>query len=126
MQLKDVITKAKVTVEEAERAFHTGFGEISDRQLFDLFVTLKEHYTGTKLPAAQNGERPESRQRRENKLQSIRYIRKVIKDGNEKYVEQLNVLADLLSDLNATGNRLVELAIQIRDLLLKKTTGTSE
>lgn len=126
MELKDVITKAKVTIEESEQAFHAGFGEISDRQLFDLFVTLKEYYSGIKLQASENGEHPESRQRRENKLQSIRDIRKVIKDGNEKYVERLNILADLLTDLNATGNRLVELAIQIRDILLKKTKGTSE
>ena len=67
----------------------------------------------------QKGEHPESRQPPENKLQSIRDITKAIKDGDEKYVERLNVLADLLSDLNTTFERMVDLVTQIRDSLKK-------
>jgi len=67
----------------------------------------------------QNKERPKSRPQPENKLQSIRDITKAIKDGDEKYAEQLDALADLLFDLNTTAERLVDLAIQIRDSLKK-------
>ena len=67
----------------------------------------------------QKGEHPESRPQPENELQSIRDITKAIKDGDEKYVEQLDALADLLFDLNTTAERLVDLAIQIRDSLKK-------
>ena len=35
----------------------------------------------------------------------------------EKYAEGLSALADLLTDLNTTGERLIELAIEIRDRL---------
>jgi len=67
----------------------------------------------------QSEELSESRQRHENKSQSIRDITEAIKDGDEKHVERLNVLADLLSDLNTTFERMVELVTQIRDSLKK-------
>jgi hypothetical protein len=57
----------------------------------------------------QKGDHPESRPQPENKLQSIRDITEAIKDGDEKHVERLNVLADLLSDLNTTVERMVDL-----------------
>jgi len=67
----------------------------------------------------QNEERPESRQQPENKLESIRDITRAIKDGDEKYVDRLGVLADLLNDLNTIGERLIDLVTQIRDSLKK-------
>jgi len=73
----------------------------------------------------QNAERPESRQERENEVRSIREIiermaeamLEAMKAPEEKYAEGLSTLADLLTDLNATGERLIELAIEIRDRL---------
>ena len=65
----------------------------------------------------QNGEHPESRQPSENKLQSIRDITEAIKDGDEKYVDRLGVLADALADLNVVGKRMIDLLAQIRDSL---------
>jgi len=66
----------------------------------------------------QSGERPESRKRREDKLKSIRdTTAAIIKDHDDKYVKRLGILADLLNDLNTTGERLIELAIEIRDRL---------
>jgi len=73
----------------------------------------------------QSGERPESRQERENEVRSIREIIERMAEGmleamkapEEKYAEGLSALADLLTDLNTTGERLIELAIEIRDRL---------
>jgi len=67
----------------------------------------------------QNEEHLESRQQPENKLQSIRDITRAIKEGDEKYIDRLGLLTDLLSDLNTTFERLIDLAIQIRDSLKK-------
>ena len=64
-------------------------------------------------------EHPESRPQPENKLESIWDITRAIKDGDEKYAERLGVIADLLSDLNLTCERLAELATEIRDSLKK-------
>lgn len=72
----------------------------------------------------QNKEHPKSQPQPENKLQSIRDINKSIKEGDEKYADRLGVLADLLSDLNATGEQLIHLLIEIRDRLPEKATST--
>jgi len=73
----------------------------------------------------QNAERPESRQERENELRSIREIiermaeamLEAMKAPEEKYAEGLTALADLLTDLNTTAERLIKVAIEIRDRL---------
>ncbi|MBA7480314.1 hypothetical protein ES707_15765 [subsurface metagenome] len=65
----------------------------------------------------QNGVHFESQPKPENKLESIGDINRAIKDGDEKYIERLGILADLLSDLNGIGERLIELATEIRDSL---------
>ena len=67
----------------------------------------------------QNVEHPKNQHTPENKMQSIRELNEAIKDGDEKYIDRLNVIADLLSDLNTIFERLVDLAIQIRDSLKK-------
>jgi len=71
--------------------------------------------------SGQTEERSESRQERENELRSIREIiermAEAMKALEEKHAEGLSTLADLLTDLNATGERLIELGIEIRDRL---------
>ena len=69
--------------------------------------------------SGQTEERSESRQERENELRSLRSIPEAMKAPEEKYAEGLSTLADLLADLNTTSERLVELAIEIRDFLKK-------
>lgn len=68
----------------------------------------------------QNREHPESRQQPENDLQSIRDINKAIEDGDEKYIERLDVLVELLSALNSCVERMLGLATEIRDSLKKR------
>ena len=65
------------------------------------------------------GEHPESRQRRENKLQQIQDLSNVIKEGNRQYMDWFDVLSKQLSDLNTNAERLIDLAIQIKDILKK-------
>ncbi|TKJ35807.1 MAG: hypothetical protein CEE38_14480 [Planctomycetes bacterium B3_Pla] len=68
--------------------------------------------------SAQNRERPESRQRRKDKLQAIRNMTEAVKEGDKEYVKQLRAFAGLLADLNRTGERLIDVAIQsiMRDM----------
>ena len=72
----------------------------------------------------QNEEHPESRQH-ENKSQSIRDINKAIKDGDEKYIDRLSVLADLLSDSNANLEKMIGIGISLENHLREIREGIS-
>lgn len=55
----------------------------------------------------QKEDHSESRPQPENKLQSVWDITRAIKDGDEKYVDRLCILADLLLDVNASLKKII-------------------
>jgi len=65
-----------------------------------------------------SGERPERRQRRKDKLQANRNMTEAVKEGDKEYIKQLKAFAGLLADLIATGEQLIDVAVQstIRDM----------
>ncbi|MBW2605323.1 MAG: hypothetical protein JRE28_13600 [Deltaproteobacteria bacterium] len=55
----------------------------------------------------QKKDHSESRPQPENKLESIRDISRAIKEGEDEYAERLSVLVDLLSDVNASLEKII-------------------
>lgn len=71
----------------------------------------------------QNEEHPESRQQPENKLQSIRDMNRAIREGDEKYIDRLDVLADLLSDSNANLKKMIGIGTSLENHLREIRVG---
>jgi len=63
----------------------------------------------------QNEEHLESRQQPENKLQSIHDITEANKNGDEEYVDRLNILAELLSDSNANLEKIIGIGTSLEN-----------